>query len=260
VRIVAWNILHGGGARRMPEVVLSLLGLDPDLVVLTEYRTTVGGQIRGVLADHGLSHQACTDPPRGVNGVLIASRRSVRVRPDSLDAGHPDGQSAWHRRWLEVLLPDLGLSLAGLHIPDEGRPTERAAFWQGVVGVARRRVSEPSVLIGDFNTGRPMVDGRAGAFTCAELLGTLWTLGYRDAWRELHPNAHEPTWVGAGPVGTPWGGALRIDAAFVSPAVLPAVVGAWHSHAERESGVSDHSAVVLDVDWPARALPPPEAR
>lgn len=250
MRILAWNIRHGGGARRLPEIALAILEHRPDWVVLSEYRPRMGGQLRGVLADHGLRHQACTDPPAGVNGVLIASRWAVRVREDSRRAAHPAGEPAWARRWLEVESPELGLSVAGLHIPDEGRPTERAGFWQSLVSVARRRVGEASVLIGDFNTGRPGVDGGPGGFTCGELLGTLWTLGYRDAWRERNPEGRESTWAGSGPGSWGWGAGLRIDAAYVSPTVLGRVSGVRHSHAERECGVSDHSAVVLDLAWP----------
>jgi hypothetical protein len=64
MRILAWNILHGGSGRRLPEIVLALLGHRPDVVVLSEFRARLGGQIRGILADHGLSHQAATPPPQ----------------------------------------------------------------------------------------------------------------------------------------------------------------------------------------------------
>lgn len=240
VRILAWNILHGGGARRLPEIVLSLLAHEPDVVVLTEFRSRLGGQIRGVLADHGLTHQAATPTPQGSNGLLIASRERLSLRDDA-PKGHPAARRpCWRDRWLEVRLPNFTLS--GVHVPDDGRPTDRAAYWQSLVAFARARRDEPVLLIGDFNTGRHRADEEGATFSCTAQLGALWTLGYRDAWRELNPTARESTWV------SPLGGGFRIDAAHVSAPLLPRLRGARHSDRERVEGVSDHSAVLIDLD------------
>src|SRR5262245_45388589 len=77
MRLLTWNLRHGGGAARMPRIALAILSHRPDVVVLTEWRRTTGGQIAGVLADHGLKHQVCTDPPHGRNGVLVAARTRI---------------------------------------------------------------------------------------------------------------------------------------------------------------------------------------
>jgi len=40
--LMAWNILHGGGRRRIPEIVLTLLDGAGDVIVINEYRSHVG--------------------------------------------------------------------------------------------------------------------------------------------------------------------------------------------------------------------------
>lgn len=239
MRILAWNILHGGSGRRLPEIVLALLGHRPDVVVLSEFRARLGGQIRGILADHGLSHQAATPTPPDRNGMLIASRLPLVPRTDGPVTHPAAGRACWRDRWLEVRVD--GVTVGGVHVPDDGRPTDRSAYWQSLVAFARLRKDQPTVLIGDFNTGRHGVDEEGATFTCTHQLGILWTLGYRDAWRELHPESREATWV------SPRGGGFRIDAAHVSAVLVPRLRGARHSERERRRGVSDHSSVMVDL-------------
>lgn len=254
MRILHWNILHGGGSRRMPAIVLSLLEHKPDVVVLTEYRVTIGGQMRGVLADHGLVHQLCTEPAKGKNGVLIASRWSLRRidPPSQLPAG-------LHVRWLDAVLgtTEGELLLTGVHIPDDSRPSPKAAFWRQMVAVAEQRCAQRHVFIGDFNTGRHRLDETGATFGCTGLLGAVCTLGYADAFRHFSPDRREWTWLHPGvnrakPANTgtfaPSSPGFRIDSALVSAPLVPLLRGAFYSHSERETGVSDHSAMLVDLE------------
>ncbi|MFO0861681.1 MAG: endonuclease/exonuclease/phosphatase family protein [Phycisphaerales bacterium] len=246
IRVLHWNILHGGGARRMPEIVLSLLGEAPDVILLSEYRTTIGGQIRGVLADHGLVHQCSSLPAKHKNGLLVASRFSIEGLPGSAPNTH--GLSA---RWIDAWLPQANLHLTGLHIPDDSHPTARATCWQRVVASARVHRAQPHVFLGDFNTGRHHIDEEGRTFTCTAQLGAVATLGYADAFRIFAPDAREWTWIAPvrsrlRPENTAGSGGFRIDSALVSPALLPRMRGARYSHSVREKGISDHSAMVVE--------------
>lgn len=75
--------------------------------------------------------------------------------------------------------------------------------------------------------------------------------GWTDVWRGRHPGVREWSWV------QPWGRHVgyRLDHALVSPALLPRVADVRYSHAERESGVSDHSSLLLELTdaWDAPA-------
>jgi exonuclease III len=233
-KLLTWNLLHGGGPRRMPLIVLSLLEHSADVIVLTEYRRTTGGQIAGVLADHGLAYQFCTDPPKGCNGILIASRTPVR-------AVSQPGSASVARRLAEVAIDELGFHLAGLHIPPDGPGPGRAAVFQAAVAAAKRRQNEAFILLGDFNAGRHLVDEEGETFTCTRLLGEIATYGFVDAWRVCHPEKREYTWY------SHEGRGFRIDHAFLSTPLAPRLLSCELSHRERESGLSDHSALVLDL-------------
>lgn len=240
MRLVSWNILHGAGSRRTPLVALRLCDLAPDLVVLTEFRRTTGGQIAGVLHDRGLIHQRSTEPPAGRNGVFVASRTT-------LTSGDP-GPGPWARhRWLDVGLPELGATLTAVHAPDTHRSDplgiqRQAAFWQHLVRVCRRRKGLIHTIAGDLNTGRGGMDGDGDRFTGAVFLGRIATLGYRDAFRQIEPSAAAPTWFSHTGVG------VRIDAVLVSAALSAGVINAWHEGPARAEKESDHAPVVVDLE------------
>lgn len=262
MRVVAWNLRHGGGSRRMASISLALLDHAPDLVVLSEFRRTTGGQIAGVLADKGLKHQATTDPPKGRNGLLVASRwpleaarhtanllsRGAAPFPGGLVEEGDEMPAILAQRWLDLRIAQINLELVALHAPHDdpfqaGRvSTARAVFFQALVAAARRGSDRPSLLVGDFNAGRHGVDEEGATFSLTSTLGTIASLGYVDAWRHLNPDAREYTWfshVGSG---------FRIDHALLSKVLAPRLRRCWYSHAERESGLSDHSVLLADLE------------
>jgi exonuclease III len=244
LKVMAWNILHGGGAARMPLIALSLVEHDADVIVLTEFRTHVGGQIRSVLADHGWVHQRCTDPGKNKNGVLLASRLPLEDPAEAAPSVFSAGICA--RRWLEAFIPSVEVGIAGIHVPCEGRDSTRAAFLRGVIEVARRRSERSFMLVGDFNLGRHYLDEEGASFANTPMLGMLATLGYIDAWRHRRPQGREYSWF------SHEGAGFRIDHALLSPGMAGALVNAWYSHDERDAGISDHSALLVTVD-PASA-------
>ena len=108
------------------------------------------------------------------------------------------------------------------------------------------------MIIGDLNLGRHHLDERGATFRSTAMLGKLATLGYIDAWRHTHPDGREYSWY------SHEGSGFRIDHALVSAPIARAVTGAWYSHAERDDGISDHSALLVDLD-PARVRDPADA-
>lgn len=230
--IFTWNILHGGG-RRIPEILLRLLEHAPDVIVLTEYRVARGGAIRGVLADHGWTHQFCTDPPENRNGLLIACRQPLTPQPE------PPPPKELTGKWAMVEIPGLGFSLAAAHIPEVREGTTKTRAWTFVEGVARAKVGEAFAIVGDLNTGRSLQDEEAPMLTCSAFMGRLWTIGYRDAWRELHPDAREYSWY------SHLGHGFRLDHVLLSPALASRLETAKYGHAERKDGLSDHASLTV---------------
>ena len=245
-KVLAWNLRHGGGPRRMPEIGLCLLEHAADVVILTEFRRTTGGQIAGILHDHGWTHQHATDPPQGCNGVLIASRTPLEgpaeIGATARPAGICNHAPALRQRLAEVCLPGLGLALAAVHIPCDGTGMLRAAAFQALIAAARRRRDEPYLVMGDLNAGRHHLDEAGATFTDTCCLGRLAALGYRDAWRDRHSAGREYSWY------SHTGGGFRIDHALLSAPLVPRLRACWYSHRERELGLSDHSAMILSLD------------
>lgn len=245
----------------MPAITLALLAHHPDLVLLTEFRTTIGGQIAGVLADHGLHHQHSTAPPRGSNGLLLASRFPFSVATD-----HPLPSTLRPYRWLDAYLPALDLTLTGVHVPDDSRPTPKARFWQAMLDTARRHQHTRHLFMGDLNTGRHFIDEPARTFGCTVMLGAVCTLGYQDAFRTIHGSRREATWEPpyprpefsrrpALPRPLDHSRGFRLDTALLSGPLCRDLHEAWYSHAERAARVSDHSIFLLRLHDPAAPAP-----
>ncbi|GJM19923.1 MAG: endonuclease [Phycisphaeraceae bacterium] len=240
MRIVHWNIQHGGGPRRTPEIALALLALRADVVVLTEFRRSTGGQIAGVLHDHGLPHQTHTDPPPAKNGVLLASRYPLQVPPT------PDDPDIAQRRIDARLLgPDCWIT--GVHVPDAARSdahatARKARHFRSLISLARARAADFHAIVGDLNTGRHHLDEPGAVSTCTPLLGQIATLGYRDAYRELHPAGTERSWISHA------GRGFRLDHALVSAPLAPTIRALEYAHRERRRKLSDHAPLTLELD------------
>ncbi len=238
LRVVFWNILHGGGAARIAPIGLSLVQHRPDVVVLCEFRPARGGQLRAVLADHGLEYQTLDQRAR-LNTILIASRSPFEL-------GLAPGSASWIGRWAEVTLVDCGVRVLGVHIPDDSRPDEKTRCWNDLVGWTKLNAGTPAIIVGDLNTARFGPDSRGLATGNQVMLAKLSTSGFTDAFRLLHPDAKDRSWES-------WTGeSARIDAAIVSGSLAACVVGAEYDHGVRERGESDHSMLVLDLKGFAR--------
>ena len=233
----------------IPEVVRRVSHCDSDVAVFSEYRhTRAGDLLRRELQRVGLGHQAFTPAIRG-NGVLIAAAMPFEPLPNPFGLGDDEYPNA-------VLLARFqGLHVYGAYLPgqDRKRPHMRC-----LIAAAKRHdeAGDRAICIGDLNSGRNETDieinVRSGRlldeFSTADLYEELerrWT----EAWAHLHPNEYEFSWYPfrrepdyrsrAG-----W----RIDKAFLSKRLLPALRGAEYAHGFRLGGLSDHSALLVDVD------------
>lgn len=251
MRLLAWNILHGGSSRRLPHIALELVSHAPDVVVISEFRPTLGGQILAVLADRGLREVAMAAPnaPPGRNRVLIASRWELRP----LAARHEESMPECLRR--RILVRRIGttageLVLTAAHLPDDWTPSNALHGWSWLAAHAVRLREESHLILGDLNGSRdPDQPGGAPAHV-AHAMGRLATAGYVDVFGSegVRPNpAHaagfkpETTWK------SHWGHELRLDHAIASASIFRSVRAANYAHSPRVSGVSDHSAVVVEL-------------
>lgn len=230
MRIVSWNIRHGGGTR-IAAILRCLAEYRPDVLVLVEFRQGQGGdRLRGELSQHGLSEHAIATAGPKQNSVLIAARKSFETMTLP---GIEDGDA--HR----VVGVSFGeLDLFGFYFANGEK---KIPLWRSLLTAAPSLLMRPTLLIGDFNTGRHRMDEKGATFWCAKDFETLLLAGMIDGWRHFHGDATAATWFSS------YGNGFRLDHAFVSPLLLPRLKSVEYSHIERESKVSDHSLLLVEL-------------
>lgn len=216
----------------MPALLDALLSYVPDVLVVTEHRHNAASLLlREGLSAAGLRHQiASHDGPR-VNHLLVASRRPLEAAPQ-LCLG-------FDRQRLLTVRVD-GLRLVAAHLPNL---RAKLPHWEALLRLASSGRRTPTVYIGDFNTGHNVRDVQDGPypFTASAQMEALIARGWVDAWRHTHPGAREFTWFSHRSRG------FRLDHAFLSPVCVPRLRAAWFDHAVRETGATDHSALIVDL-------------
>lgn len=240
MRLLAWNILHGGGAR-VPRIVEEITAYDPDTIALTGFRIDRGTELRPALEERGWPHVETSNPAEKINGVAVFSRTPLRRR--KCPAPPED-----YFRWLDVELPEDGFGLGVLQIRAatggvrHPSTVAKKRFWDTVLEAAETRLHQPFLFTGAWNTGARGLDEEGQTFVCAEHFARLSALGWTDLWRHYNPSATEWTWR------SHQGNGFRVDHAFASPALLPHVRSCRYSHAEREARISDHSIVIVEME------------
>lgn len=240
LRILSWNIQHGGG-KRAPAISRALTSWNPDCAVLVELRASPASRtIATHLADLGLTHQLDTtrahDPRH--NGLLVASRFPLTPLPMT-------GIHAELGRWLpvEVHAP-LPFHLIGMGIPN--RETKRKyEFHDATLAALAGMAHVPGVAIGDTNTGLRDIDEESKFFNIREhaWFSRLAHAGWVDAYRERFPTERVYTWHNTARRRA----GFRIDQAFATHEMNARIHGIRYDWADPERP-SDHAAIVVDLD------------
>jgi exodeoxyribonuclease III len=242
MRLLTWNIRHGGTKKRAAEIEKTIIAHDPDIIVLTEFRKDSEKTITPGLHDAGWKYRATTDPPAKTNALFVASKLEFETVTPS-----PPLSEAHIYRWLELYLRSHDLSVLSAYIPDyrQHDSTGKEAYWKRLVDYAQQRIAKKALIIGDFNTGLK-IDSEGTPFKCGEYMEELNRLGWLDSWRHLHPGEREFTWYSTCKSGAVNG--FRLDYAYLSPPLRECLLDARHSHQEREEKLSDHSSLIVELN------------
>lgn len=231
--IVAWNIQHGGGdPQRSPKVITELAEFESDVIVLTEFRNNAtGALIKARLAELGYSVSHPLVPERA-NSVVVASRDEI-IDSYPLDTTLADQRHLW--------VVELGwVKLCGVYMPLN---EAKISYWDALQRAADDERG-PDLFIGDFNTGNNIVDLAPGAtrFIASKQFDAFGKGRLRDVWRTINPEIREYTWY-----STQGQNGFRLDHAFATTSVLGRVARCDYMHDTRERGISDHSALRVEV-------------
>jgi exodeoxyribonuclease-3 len=232
LKLLAWNIRHGGGSRAAA-IANAILSHSVDVALLSEFRRQSRQSLEPQLEDAGLKLVA-PDALNSINHVAMFSKTTCALNTPSPDIGH---------RWVEAV-PTNGITIVGLHIPgstDRKAGFSKAGYWDKVLRLAANNITGDAIIVGDLNTGLHRIDEAGKTFTCERAFKALGDLGFVDAWRHCNPGANDRTWYSAK------GNGFRLDHAFISPSLVPRLASCRYSHSERESGLSDHSPLLLEI-------------
>jgi len=239
-------------AERAERQLAWLAGRDEHVLVLTETKASAGCQLLAdafTAAGHAVVYPK---PEHGEYGVMIISR--VETGPD--DFGDRVGYLS--ARAAAVVLPTPAglIRVIGAYVPsrDAGvEKTERKRKWLAACNAALSGGNDhvSTVLLGDLNVLEPDHQPRYPFFAPFEYdfyRSLASEHGLVDAFRRLHPDAVEHSWVGR------TGDGYRYDHAFCSRTLQDRIAGCGYVHDPRRGRLSDHSALTVRL---AVAPPPP---
>jgi exonuclease III len=180
-----------------------------------------------------MSHAALTDGCTP-NGVFLAS-----LDPFVTESATPTAQSAGSL----MLARFRRVTLLACYFP----PLKaKAVFFDRCLELAAQHQAASFVLAGDLNTGNQLADRSEGAgkYYCSGHFDRLISAGrLSDLWRLTNGACREWTWLSPQKRN-----GFRIDQAFGNEAfVVAATPICTYDHRTRETGLTDHSAVVVRI-------------
>lgn len=244
LRLLNWNIRNPSLARAKQQA-LWIQRMRPNVIMLTEAKNSAGCLfLQTWLENAGFQViQPITDDDYCV--ILAANlqgTRQISLRPIFLP-----------QRIVAIRCQtNLGdLAIVGLYVPSRGplerrnvnkkifqnQVTECLASWR------KSCATEHFILGGDFN----VLDRDHMPYYSLfreweyEFYDTLLAHGLTDAFKHVNGGRQDHSWFGRG------GNGYRFDHLFVSPQLLPHVHTCTYRHKARTSGLSDHSAMCLDL-------------
>jgi exodeoxyribonuclease III len=247
ISLLTFNIGNPSPERAQRQLAW-LASRDEQVLVLTETKASAGCKI---LADAFIraGYMVCNpEPGPGEYGTMIITR--VAANPDTFT----DAIDFLAARAAAVVLlaPDGPLRIIGMYVPSRDaspEKTERKRKWLACCNTALANTAgNPTILLGDLNILEPGHKPRYPFFAPFEydfyeaLAGIH---GLADAFRHLHPDDAEYSWVGR------TGDGYRYDHAFCSRQLAGLVTSCQYIHQPRADRLSDHSALTMHLDLAA---------
>jgi len=228
MRLLTWNIRAGGG-NRTEKIAEQILNYSADVVVLTEFRHRPGARLLTLLAPLGYTVLVGQlDGPHNCTALLSRTAIEPVLAPKTPGSSH---------RWVAARLPDLSLTVLGVHVPNQTEVWNKREFLDCLEAFAEHHRRSRAVMMGDLNTALDE-DCEGDPIREAVTLKRLHEMGWADAWRLRNPDAREFSWYSHRLNG------FRLDHCYVSPTLAPDVETSFYDHEIRKVGLSDHSILI----------------
>lgn len=223
-----------------------------DIFVLTETKNSVGchfladvfsGMTVSLFQKTNNSYQVLFPQSlTGDLGTMIISKLPVVEQ-----LYHFEETSIYHAREISAsIMADNSVLIAtGLYVPSRDASTQKIKrkqlFVEDFISIINKSPSD--VIIGDFNIVEPQHVPHYSTFFQWEydFYDILLQYGYVDAFRKLHPQDNEYSWVGRTNNG------YRYDHCFVNSKYADRIVKCEYDHETRLLGLTDHSAITVTL-------------
>lgn len=217
-----------------------LAGRSEDVLVLTETKDSTGCQFLADAFTAAGHHVAYPKPDNGDYGVMIASK----LKASTDDFGDRIGYLPSRAAAITLNAPDRPIHIIGAYVPsrDAGaEKTERKRKWLDACRAAlASRPSGAAVFLGDLNVLEPSHQPHYPFFAPFEYdfyRQLTDDCGLVDAFRTLHPDVVEHSWVGR------TGDGYRYDHAHCTGDLASRLLACDYVHQPRLDRLSDHSAL-----------------
>lgn len=232
ISILAWNIRQGGGSRTA-DILQKLREQNPTIVVLSEFRNNENGRkLRIGLLQQGYRYQVASGASGDENTVMVASQAPCgsALFPES-DENYPHA----------IVRADFPVfRLYGLYLPHK-KKHKLFQFLEDELAFDESKRKRPTIITGDWNTGKNGIDQAGNSFWYSEHLTILEKRGYVDAFRRLHGDDREYSWY------SHQGNGFRYDHTYVDESLANVLKECRYLHAWRENGLSDHSPMLTCI-------------
>ncbi|MDQ1019004.1 endonuclease/exonuclease/phosphatase [Streptomyces afghaniensis] len=254
--VLTFNLNNPG--RERAERQLAYLAARPEpVLVLTETADSAGCDLLATRFESAGYSVTFPRPKRGERGVMIVSRLATKPGPAETDY-------LPHRCVSVTVHTTYGsLDVIGLYVPSrdatEAKTDRKRTFLeQCQSSLPQGWGYSMRVVIGDFNILEPTHTPRYRFFQPFEygFYEFLRAAGYQDAFRALHPDELEYSWVGR------TGDGYRYDHAHVSEPLAAVLHECSYTHDVRigDDRLTDHSALSVSLavrpTTPLTVVPP----
>ena len=255
--MLTWNV--AGRVKRRAEQAEAVLGAGAGVIALQEVTPTTVAGWRDDLTAAGYDVATTPDGPRPEGrrrlGVLTAARGGLEPAatieapwPERLLGARAGGAEVWNLH--SPIAPSPGLAKVRTHeaVHDALAVGEGPRILCGDLNTPRRESPEGEVMTFARDSRGRLREERGERWDRAELAlvqNLVVAHGWRDAFRTVHGYGRkEVSWA------WPHGGGWRLDHVLVSPEIEP--VAAEYVHEWRLTSLSDHSALVAELEVAAR--------
>jgi len=213
IKVLSWNIRQGGGSR-VSKILSKLRTLLPQVIVLSEFRNNDHGiKLRHALLSVGYRYQGVTHAKASDNSVAIFSLLPGDIRlflhSDPIYSANV------------IAIEYEAFTLYGMYLPHKKKHTLFDLLLEEV------QKEKPSILVGDFNTGKNYIDQKGNSFWYEDKLIQLEALGCLDAFSQ--------------------GNGYRYDHTYISDDLVAITKDCYYLHEWREEKLSDHSPMVIEL-------------